>query len=81
VDGGWVTPAAPCDTAIVPSAAAWLLIAVLLLGPPLSVVGLVVWTRRLGKQGAPSFAIVVAYILSKSPICASVTPATRSSKA
>ena len=47
-----------------PSAIAWLLAVVILLAPPASVVGLVVWARRLRKRGAPRFAIVVAYVLA-----------------
>jgi hypothetical protein len=39
----------------------WLLLGVILLAPPASVAGLVVWTRRL--SGAPRFAVRVAHAL------------------
>ena len=47
-----------------PSFVAWLLALVVLLVPPLSVVGLAVWARRLRKLGAPRVVIWVAYVLS-----------------
>lgn len=43
--------------------AIWLLAAAILLGPPLAVVGLVVWARRLRMRGAPRFVVWVAYVL------------------
>jgi hypothetical protein len=48
----------------VPSAVVWLLAAAILLGPPLAVVGLVVWARRLRMRGAPRFVVWVAYVLA-----------------
>jgi hypothetical protein len=48
----------------VPSVITSFLALVVLLGPPLSVVGLVVWARRLPKRGAPRFAIWVANVLA-----------------
>jgi hypothetical protein len=39
----------------------WLCVAVI---PPLSVVGLVVWARRLSKTGGPRVAVWVAYTLT-----------------
>jgi hypothetical protein len=42
----------------------WLLLAVILLVPPTSVAGLVVWARRLGRsESVPRFAVRVAYAL------------------
>jgi hypothetical protein len=47
----------------VASALTWLLAAAILLGPPLSAVGLVLWARPLRRRGAPRFAVTVAYAL------------------
>ena len=54
----------PRDTPDVPSAVTWLLGTVILLGPPLSVVGLVLGARGLSKRGAPRVAVRVAYVLA-----------------
>lgn len=40
-----------------------LLAALVLLGPPLSVVGMLVWARRLSRQGAPRATVWVASLV------------------
>jgi hypothetical protein len=48
-----------------PAAFTWLLVAAILLVPPASIVGLILWARRLVKtRGAPRFAAWVAYGLA-----------------
>jgi hypothetical protein len=48
----------------VPAAIAWLLGTVILLGPPLSVVGILLGARWLRKRDAPRLVVSVAYVLA-----------------
>jgi ABC-type Fe3+ transport system permease subunit len=48
----------------VASAFTWLPIAAILVGPPASVPGLLVWSRRLKKQGTPRLVVWTAYMLA-----------------
>jgi hypothetical protein len=48
----------------VPSALTWLVAAVVLLLPPVSVVGLTIWAGRLRRRGAPRFIVWSAFGLA-----------------